>query len=78
MIDGADPRSQDYEKRRDCIADPHTYPRLPPRQPNRGIKRRRGNHPRVDVERIRDPETDKVEGFPLASLGLDGLEIVVG
>lgn len=37
-----------------------------------------GDHPRVDVEGVSDPETDKVPRLPLPSRRFNWLEIKVG
>lgn len=75
MIHRPDPPRKTDEARRNGIPGPHAKPRLPPRQAGRdhGV----GNHPRVEVERVGDPEADKVPGPPLAAGGLDGLEVAV-
>ena len=55
---------------------PDTNPSLPPGKSN--VKRRGGDHPCVDVERVGDPETDEVECAPLATSRFDNLQIMVG
>lgn len=75
VVGRADPTRQADEAARDGVADPDAEPRLPPRQAADDHGRR--DHPCVDVERVGDPEGDKVPGTPLAALGLDRLQIVV-
>lgn len=55
---------------------PDTNPSLPPGKTN--VEGRGGDHPCIDVERVGDPETDEVECTPLATSGLDNLQIMVG
>jgi hypothetical protein len=55
---------------------PDANPSLPPRQAI--VKRRSSDHPCVDVERVGNPETDKIEGGPLTTFGLDNLQVMVG
>ena len=55
---------------------PDTNPSLPPRQTD--IKRRSGDHPRIDVKRIRNPEPDEVEGCPLPAFRLDNFQVMIG
>ena len=49
---------------------------LPPGESD--LKRRRSNHPCVDIEGIGNPETNKIPRLPLSTLRLNGLEIEVG
>lgn len=75
VVDGADATGRADEATGDRVSDPDAYPRLPPRQ---AIDDHRGaDHPRVDVERVGDPEADEIPRAPLASLRLDGFEIIV-
>lgn len=76
VVDGTDATSQGDEETGNRIADPDTEPCLPPGEAvdDHGG----GNHPRVDVEGVGDPETDEVPGTPLAALLFDGLQVMVG
>lgn len=75
MIHRANSPRKTNEARSNGIPGPNTQPRLPPRQAGRdhGVC----NHPRVEVERVGDPEADEVPRAPLAAGGLDWLEVVV-
>ena len=75
VVRGTNATRQADEAGRDRVADPDAKPRLPPRQATNDHGRR--NHPRVDVERVGDPEGDKVPGTPLTAGGLHGLEVMV-
>ena len=75
MVHGANPPRQADEARRDGVARPHAQPALPPRET--AHDHGRADHPRVDVERVGDPEADKVPGAPLAARGIDGDEVGV-
>lgn len=66
---------QANKEARNRITKPDTNPRLPPRQTAHDHST--ADHPGVDVERIGNPETDKVPRTPLASFGLNRFEIVV-
>ena len=76
MVGGADAAGQADETAGDGVADPDAEPRLPPREPADDHGRR--DHPRVYVERVGDPEADKVPGAPFPALDVDGYEVVVG
>jgi hypothetical protein len=54
---------------------PDADPSLPPRQAD--VKRRSSDHPCVDVKRVGDPETDKIECAPLATFGFDNFQVMV-
>ena len=75
MIHGTNATGQDDEATGDEVAEPDAKPRLPPRETlnNHG----RGNHPRVHVESVGDPEAHKVPWSPLTALFFDGFQIVV-
>ena len=75
MVGRANATSEADECASNEVADPDAQPRLPPRQA--GDDHGRRDHPRVDVERVGDPEPDKVPRAPLAPLRLDGFEIMV-
>lgn len=75
MVSCANAASRADEDGSNGITDPHTKPCLPPRKSTNNHGRR--DHPRVDVEGICNPKTDKVPGTPLAARRLDGLQVVV-
>lgn len=57
------------------VSEPHRKPRLPPRH---AVLHSGGrNHPRVDVERVGNPEKHIVVPRPLSSRRLDGPQVIV-
>ena len=64
-----------HEAAAEEVAEPHGDPHDPPREP--GLHPRGGDLPRVDVERVCDPEEHKVVPVPLSAGLLDGPQVVV-
>lgn len=75
MVDSANSSGQDDKEAAEAVSYPNAQPGLPPRQTtsNHG----RGNHPRINVRRVCDPETDKVPRTPYSTFLLDGNQVMV-
>lgn len=74
MILGSNPSCKADKARSNGIADPNTYPALPPAQTIEDVGGR--DHPCIDVEGVGDPEGNEVGPRPLSSLGFDGLKVL--
>jgi hypothetical protein len=93
VVYGTDPTSQADKTSGYCVADPDAEPRLPPGKAIGDHSRRYHprvllrNEPKTvtgdsflahDIERVGNPEADKVPRAPLPSCWLDRLQIKVG
>lgn len=75
MVDCSDSARQNHKDSAEEIADPHTQPDLPPGQTQ--LDSGGCDFPRVDVERVGDPEGHKVPPSPSLAGLLDGFQILV-
>lgn len=67
---------QNYKRRDNTIPDPDTDPGLPPRQ--LALYHQRNDHPRVDVETIRNPKCDKIDAPPCPLFWRDWRQVLIG